>query len=429
MRNPPPLLFKSTLARTQPRRQLLKYVAPELEVPILEDPIINIKNGTFYRQYPSTPGSDDVTNPALFPKLKLSIPSTTNSDREQWCIIGGSSAGKTTLLEILRGRHLCLPPSARTFPHLASKHIAPVDSRLRTAENAIQYVGFSGEEGGLGGSGTRGAYLSARYESRREETDFLLRDYLVGNTNLNIVEETVPVISKDAGFAKRVLEDFGLENYLGMPMGNLSNGQTRRARIVKALLGHPLILLLDEPFMGLDPPTIQSLNPILEKFAAKASPRLVFALRPQDPIPEWTTHVIMLGPNLHILACGTVQEVIKTMRTMVDQSSQKRSEEPPPYLSSFKKLKTLNFKGRRGKLEWLEVSREGLRRSDDGPRQTPGKCMVEMEGVKVKYGQKTVLGDWNQVVNGEPKSGLWWTVRAGERWGIFGPNGNISLVS
>ena len=33
-----------------------------------------------------------------------------------------------------------------------------------------------------------------------------------------------------------------------MPVGNLSNGQTRRARIAKALLGKPEVLMLDEPF-------------------------------------------------------------------------------------------------------------------------------------------------------------------------------------
>ena len=33
-----------------------------------------------------------------------------------------------------------------------------------------------------------------------------------------------------------------------MPVANLSNGQTRRARIAKALLNKPELLLLDDPF-------------------------------------------------------------------------------------------------------------------------------------------------------------------------------------
>ena len=45
-----------------------------------------------------------------------------------------------------------------------------------------------------------------------------------------------------------VTTQLGLGDLLTLPVGNLSNGQTRRARIARALLERPEILLLDEPF-------------------------------------------------------------------------------------------------------------------------------------------------------------------------------------
>jgi ABC-type molybdenum transport system ATPase subunit/photorepair protein PhrA len=41
--------------------------------------------------------------------------------------------------------------------------------------------------------------------------------------------------------------ELGLKHLLDLPLVALSNGQTRRARIVKALLAQPELLLLDEP--------------------------------------------------------------------------------------------------------------------------------------------------------------------------------------
>lgn len=49
--------------------------------------------------------------------------------------------------------------------------------------------------------------------------------------------------------------------------------------------------------------------------------------------------------------------------------------------------------------------------------------LIHMRGVQVKYGEKTVLGDWQQDVDGQTKNGLWWSLKRGERWGVFGPNG------
>lgn len=216
-------------------------------------PIVQIENATFYRHHPTSApsfGGTATANAPLFPGLTFSLPSFA-SEPQHWSILGASGAGKTTFLEVLRGQHICLPPDARSYPYLSSDEIAAKDHRLRFPGRALKYVGFGGERGGLGGSGTRGAYLSARYESRREETDFSLLDYLKGHTELNPSEEHEGSDKVDAMLAG-VIKDLKLGELLDMPVGNLSNGQTRRAQIAKALLGQPEVLLLDEPFSQSD---------------------------------------------------------------------------------------------------------------------------------------------------------------------------------
>lgn len=208
-------------------------------------PLISIDKGTFYRHHPSAIKHESISNPPLFPELQLSLPSFSTPN-QHWAVISPSSSSRTTFLQILRGQHLCFPPTARSYPYLATDEIAAKDSRLRFPGHAIQYVGFDAERGGLGGTSTRGAYLSARYESRREETDFSLQNYLNGDTELNAAQDMVQHPPKM--LLERVIADLKLQKLVDMPVSNLSNGQTRRARIAKALLSTPELLLLDGPF-------------------------------------------------------------------------------------------------------------------------------------------------------------------------------------
>ncbi|KAL5352244.1 hypothetical protein ACLOAV_002191 [Pseudogymnoascus australis] len=322
---------------------------------------------------------------------------------------------------ILRGQYLSFPPTARSYPYLNSEEIDQKNHELRIPSRAIQYVGFGGEQGVLSGQGTRGAYLSARYEAHREATDWSVLNYLQGRTELNPSEEEKSKVIDEATL-QRVVKDLRLRDLIDMPVSNLSNGQTRRAKIARALLGKPEVLLLDEPLMGLDPPTLMSLSPLLHGLAKANDPRLILSLRPQDPIPDWITHLMYLRPECEIALKGTKEEVLSELKANSGNAFH------IPIQSLHEIGRTLTDRGilepetSEGTTPTLSSTRgddmEELKEAETG------EVLIDMDGVRVAYGPKVVLGNWTQDVDGQPKKGLHWKVRRGQRWGIIGANGS-----
>ncbi|KAI9373362.1 P-loop containing nucleoside triphosphate hydrolase protein [Aspergillus egyptiacus] len=397
-------------------------------------PLIHIQDATFYENYPTPEDDAKGQNPPLFPNLNFALPSgTTKKERQLWAVIGAT--GRTQFLDVLRGQYIALPPNARSYPYLLTPKIAQKDPRLRYPGNAIQYIGFSGEGAGAIG-GTRGAYLSARYESLREETDWTVSQYLKGQTSLNPLEEEKEGHVYDKNLMSMVITDLRLEKLLDMPVANLSNGQMRRTRIAKALLSKPELLLLDDPFMGLDPATVESLSDLLHRLASKSDPRLILSLRPQDPVPDWITHLLVLGRSNRVLAQGTrseARQVFNVWSKLVDVGELGKREEK--YRPLFLKAKEDLDAGYLDRQLIEDLQPVVLDKTDiEIPPPRGGEPIIEMDGVRVQYGKQVVLGDWVQRVRDEDKKGLHWTVRRGQRWAILGANGSgkttlLSLIT
>lgn len=133
----------------------------------------------------------------------------TFSDDRTTCILGSSGIGKTTLLNILAG-------------------IGSADS------GSVRFLADTNV--------TDGRRVSMVFQEDR------LLDSFDAYTNIRAVYGN----TYDTGFIRKQFEAVGLADYEGKPVLKLSGGMKRRIAIVRAVLSDAPVLLLDEPFKGLD---------------------------------------------------------------------------------------------------------------------------------------------------------------------------------
>lgn len=82
--------------------------------------------------------------------------------------------------------------------------------------------------------------------------------------NLHAILEFLDMNSRQRNArAAELLEQFGLEDRRSQSAGTLSGGERRRLEIARCLASNPRIILLDEPFTGIDPVTIHSIQDII----------------------------------------------------------------------------------------------------------------------------------------------------------------------
>jgi molybdate transport system ATP-binding protein len=87
--------------------------------------------------------------------------------------------------------------------------------------------------------------------------------------------------------------------------GDLSYGQARRVLFARALAAHPDIVLLDEPYTGLDAPTRTRLRALVDRLCAMEQ-AIVIATHHSDDWPRQATHELELRSG-RVVYCGTVR--------------------------------------------------------------------------------------------------------------------------
>ena len=193
--------------------------------------------------------------------------------------------------------------------------------------------------------------------------------------------------------------------------------------------------------MGLDPATVRSISGLLFRLAEKCSPRLVLALRPQDTVPEWITHMMVVGNTQHIVEQGTraeinqVLEVWNRLANPIKTSNKNKKLAPADETIKLRTQKNIKT-GILDKelLQDFTANHQAPNRLKTREASMGGEPLIEMDGVRVQYGDKVVLGDWDQSIGKETKQGLHWRVRRGQRWAILGANGSgkttlLSLIT
>ncbi|KAL0955582.1 hypothetical protein HGRIS_001819 [Hohenbuehelia grisea] len=304
----------------------------------------------------------------------------TAHENEAWAVVGAASGEKTALFQTLLGHmRVAPPPPLGLFPLLSEQGRDPYQ--------AVSVVSFGNRSRAAGGAFYD---YSARYGAVREEDRVTLRESafpemirdpaLRPNLDDGTLRESAS--EDDIRYFEDLAEKLGLLQFLDLPLVALSNGQTRRARIIKAILSKPELLLLDEPLTGLDVQTRPSLLSLLHRLHSERKPRIILGLRTQDEIPEWITHVALVNDgSVHT---GSKDEV------RIPKARPKTSEKT----------------------------------GDGRPSSShqTGKLVVDMNNVKVQYGDRIVLND------------LSWQIKEGERWHLIGPNGSgkttlLSLIT
>ncbi|MDA3956839.1 ATP-binding cassette domain-containing protein [Oceanispirochaeta sp.] len=167
----------------------------------------------------------------------------------------------------------------------------------------------------------------------------------------------------------------GLEKLMNSGLRILSTGEIRKSLIYKALLGKPELLILDEPFDGLDKESVLQMQDMINTLIREGFPVLMILNRKSEILPTHS-HVAVFR-DFHLVFKGSLKEWVHF--DSLDVPSEQKNLKIPA---------------------------------------SPGKAyqggedlLVDIRNTSIRYGDKTILDRVN------------WQVKRGEHWKITGPNG------
>jgi len=94
--------------------------------------------------------------------------------------------------------------------------------------------------------------------------------------------------------ARKLLEAQGLGEAMGRQIRSLSKGMAQKVQLLSALVHEPDLVILDEPFSGLDPVNQQSLESLIRDLAARGA-TVIFSTHVMQHAERLCDHVVLLA--------------------------------------------------------------------------------------------------------------------------------------
>ncbi|MDR0711162.1 MAG: ATP-binding cassette domain-containing protein, partial [Prevotellaceae bacterium] len=283
------------------------------------------------------------------PELRFEAPLSFDMyPRQHWAVVGPNGAGKTTFANLLTGK-LPLAEGSITY------NIAGNDPMCEK----VKYVSFRNL---YSLTDSHRLYYQQRWHSTEEETP-QVRDLIDKSDN--------------EAEMKKLIELFGVEDLLDKNIICLSSGELRKYLIINALKSIPKVLILDNPYVGLDDKSRTTLNELLTQLTQQGNMQLILILSNPDEIPDVVTHV------LPFLRMSRLPEMSRT-----------------DFLADKKLLETLFVRPQSYILPPVQAASE--------PAYS---AILDMHNIRIRYGNRFILKD------------LDWHVKKSEKWALLGPNG------
>lgn len=213
-------------------------------------------------------------------------------------------------------------------------------------------------------------------EWKRNNTDMLSEgEDDTGLTTSQVIQEN----KTDQLLCQQLAEQFGIASLLSRRFKYLSTGETRKTLICRVLMTQPDLLILDEPFDGLDVSSRENLAERLA-FLAKQGITIVLVLNRFNEIPNFIENIGVLA-DCQLLKIGK-------KATILDDVTIKQ-------LANMENIENIF-----------------LPEADELPIELPDEIdRVILNNGYVKYDDKVII------------NGLTWQVKAKQNWQIVGPNG------
>ncbi len=135
-----------------------------------------------------------------------------------------------------------------------------------------------------------------------------LYEFMTAIKYLNFVADVYQVSSKDREERIAKYADmFGLTSELANPIGNYSHGMKQKLAIISALIHDPKLIIMDEPFVGLDPKATYEVKELM-KSLCKEGTAFFFSTHVLEVAEKLCDHIAIIKEGKLVID-GTVEEV------------------------------------------------------------------------------------------------------------------------